>query len=50
MFAVNMLAGTARGRTYTESEIGSWLDEAGFAPAPAEEVAERTWVVLGRKR
>jgi 2-polyprenyl-3-methyl-5-hydroxy-6-metoxy-1,4-benzoquinol methylase len=50
MFAVNMLAGTARGRTYTAAEIAGWLDDAGFAPAPAEQVAERTWVILGRKR
>ena len=50
MFAVNMLAGTARGRTYTEAEIAGWLRDAGFVPSPAEQVAERTWVVLGHKR
>ena len=49
MFAVNMLAGTARGRTYSEREIGGWLAEAGFSPEPAVEAAERAWVILGRK-
>jgi (2Fe-2S) ferredoxin len=31
MFAVNMLAGTPEGGTYTEEEYRSWLGEAGFA-------------------
>ncbi len=31
MFAVNMLAGTPEGGTYTEDEYRSWLAEAGFA-------------------
>jgi len=31
MFAVNMLAGTPEGGTYTEDEFRGWLAEAGFA-------------------
>jgi len=50
MFAVNRLAGTARGRTYTAAEISGWLDEAGFAPQPVIDAAERTAVILGRRR
>lgn len=30
LFALNMLVGTRAGDTYTESEIKSWLEEAGF--------------------
>ena len=49
MFAVNMLAGTARGRAYTAREISAWLSSAGFAPAPPVRIAERTWLLLGRR-
>jgi len=49
MFAVNMLAGTARGRTYTAAEVQGWLREAGLEPGPAEQIAERTWIILARK-
>ncbi len=49
LFAVNMLADTQRGRTYTAAEIATWLAEAGFEPEPPVEAAERAWVVLGRK-
>ncbi len=31
LFALNMLVGTRRGNTYTESEYRQWLREAGFA-------------------
>lgn len=49
MFAVNMLAGTARGRTYTADEIAGWLRDAGFEPEPAVDIAPRTGLVLARK-
>ncbi len=49
MFTVNMLAGTKRGRTYTAGEVSSWLAAAGFVPSPAEEVADRAWMILGTK-
>ena len=31
LFAINMLVLTPRGNTYTASEYGTWLGEAGFA-------------------
>jgi SAM-dependent methyltransferase len=49
MFAVNMLAGTARGRTYTAEEISGWLAEAGLQPEPAIDAAERAAIILARK-
>jgi SAM-dependent methyltransferase len=30
MFAINMLVGTEKGDTYTESEIRSWMEQAGL--------------------
>lgn len=49
LFAVNMLAGTERGRTYTEAEISGWLRAAGFEPRPVERIAERTSLILARR-
>lgn len=49
MFAVNMLAGTTRGRTYTAEEITAWLADAGFTAEPCVEIGERTWLLLARK-
>ena len=49
MFAVNMLAGTQRGSTYTAEEVGGWLREAGFAPGPVDEIAPRTQLILARR-
>lgn len=46
MFAVNMLTGTQRGRTYTAAEITGWLLEAGLRPEPVVEVAPRTQLIL----
>jgi len=49
MFAVNMLAGTQRGTTYTAEEVGGWLREAGFEPRPVDEVAPRTQLILAER-
>lgn len=49
VFAVNMLAGTERGRTYTAGEIAGWLTRAGFAPQPVAHVAPRTALIAARK-
>ena len=46
MFAVNMLTGTQRGRTYTAREVSGWLEEAGLTPDPVVEVAPRTQLIL----
>ncbi|MBM4319124.1 MAG: methyltransferase domain-containing protein [Deltaproteobacteria bacterium] len=43
--AVNMLAGTERGRTYTAEEITGWLRQAGFTPGPVEHIAPRTSLI-----
>jgi len=48
MFAVNMLTGTQRGRTYTAAEISGWLEEAGLQPEPLIDVAPRTQMLLAR--
>ncbi len=48
-FAVNMLAGTQRGRTYTEEEIIGWIKEAGFELSSSFELAPRTWMFLAKK-
>jgi (2Fe-2S) ferredoxin/predicted O-methyltransferase YrrM len=48
LFALNMLTGTERGNTYTESEYRAWLQEAGFGevarvrlPGPAGLIVAR---------
>lgn len=49
MFAVNMLAGTPRGKTYTEGEINTWLKKTGFTPQSCENLAPRTWIILASR-
>ncbi|MCK5798091.1 MAG: hypothetical protein KAI47_12940 [Deltaproteobacteria bacterium] len=49
LFAVNMLAGTERGRTYTEKEIAGWLKSAGLEVEPLIEIGPRTQMILARK-
>lgn len=49
MFAVNMLAATPRGRTYTAAEIDALLSGAGFTPRSCEQVAPRTWLTLAER-
>jgi SAM-dependent methyltransferase len=49
LFAVNMLAGTARGRTYTAAEVGSWLASAGLEVMPLEPIEPRTQLLRGLK-
>jgi hypothetical protein len=49
LFAVNMLAMTDGGRTYTEAEILSWGREAGFAPEPGERIDDRSYLIRMRK-
>lgn len=49
MFAVNMLAGTVRGRTYTAEEVSGWLGAVGLRPEPVIEIADRTWLTLAHK-
>ena len=49
MFAVNMLAVTPRGRTYTAEEINEWFKTAGFVPLSCEKLESRTWMLLAKK-
>jgi SAM-dependent methyltransferase len=49
LFAVNMLAMTEGGRTYTEEEILSWGREAGFVPETGERIDERSYLVRMRR-
>ena len=49
LFAVNMLAMTAEGRTYTEAEIVSWAEEAGFAFERGERLDERSFLLTFRR-
>jgi hypothetical protein len=49
LFAVNMLAMTPEGRTYTEAEIHAWAREAGFTPEASDRIDGRT-VLLHLRR
>ena len=49
MFAVNMLAMTDGGRTYTEAEIASWGTEAGFTFTGGERLNARSYLVHLRR-
>lgn len=48
LFAVNMLAMTPGGRTYTVSEVEQWAREAGLEPARFEQVSERSGLLTLR--
>jgi SAM-dependent methyltransferase len=49
IFAVHMLVMTERGRTYTGSEIGTWLEERGFIDVFQDVVSEETAIVAAVK-
>lgn len=49
LFAVNMLAMTTAGRTYTEDEIVAWGREAGFEPIGGVRLSERSHLVSFRR-
>jgi SAM-dependent methyltransferase len=49
LFAVNMLAMTDGGRTYTEEEIHAWGRAAGFEAGPGERIDERSYLVRLRR-
>jgi hypothetical protein len=50
LFAVNMLAMTDGGRTYTEDEILEWARQAGFEPEPGERIDDRSALVRFRRK
>ena len=50
MFAINMLVGTERGDTYTESEICSWLTDAGLSCIEKKDTSFDSALMLGKKK
>jgi SAM-dependent methyltransferase len=48
LFALNMLVGTPEGDTYTESEVRSWMTEAGFRSIIRKDTTFGTNLVIGR--
>ena len=49
-FALNMLVGTRAGDTFTESEIRSWMEEAGFKNIRRKDDPVSTGLMMGRKK
>jgi SAM-dependent methyltransferase len=49
MFALNMLVGTGGGDTYTEKEVGAWLEAAGLGDITRKDTAFNNALVIGRK-
>jgi predicted O-methyltransferase YrrM len=50
LFAINMLVGTSSGNTYTESEISSWLSDAGFGDIVRKDTSFGPGLMIGRKQ
>jgi SAM-dependent methyltransferase len=50
LFSLNMLVGTQAGDTFTESEIRSWMDEAGFKKIRRKDNPVTTGLMMWRKR
>ncbi len=48
LFALNMLVGTPEGDTYTESEVRTWMAEAGFGAIRRLDTPVGTNLVVGR--
>jgi SAM-dependent methyltransferase len=48
LFSLNMLVGTEAGDTYTESEVKSWMTEAGFGNFERKESESGTSLIIGK--
>lgn len=48
LFALNMLVGTERGDTYTETEVRGWLGEAGFTSVTRTDTTFGSSLLVGR--
>jgi SAM-dependent methyltransferase len=48
MFALNMLVGTPAGDTFTESEVRSWMSDAGFLSIERTDTSFGTSLITGR--
>lgn len=49
VFAVNMLAMTAGGRTYTQREVAAWGSDAGLVLERGERISDRSYLIVLRK-
>jgi hypothetical protein len=49
IFALNMLVGTKHGDTYTESEVRSWMHDAGLKEIVRKDSKQGTSLMIGRK-
>jgi hypothetical protein len=49
MFALNMLVGTDHGDTYTDSEIRSWMKEAGLTEISLQTTPSGISLMSGKK-
>ena len=49
LFSLNMLVGTKAGDTFTESEIRSWMEEAGFRKIQRKNNPAGPGLIVGRK-
>jgi hypothetical protein len=49
IFAINMLVGTEKGDTYTESEIRSWMANAGLKNIQVKNTQQETYLMIGIK-
>ncbi len=50
VFALNMLVGTEKGDTYTETEIRGWMENAGFSEIKRIETTQGTSMLAGVKK
>ena len=48
-FSLNMLVGTESGDTYTESEVLSWMEDAGLYQVERKDTAFGTTLIIGKK-
>lgn len=48
LFALNMLVGTEAGDTYTASEVGRWMEEAGLRHIQRKDTPFGTSLIIGR--
>ena len=49
LFSLNMLVGTKEGDTFTEAEIRSWMQEAGFAKIKRKKLASGQGLMIGKR-
>ncbi len=49
LFAINMLVNTESGDAYTETEVSTWLEEAGFGKIERKETGFGASLMIGRK-